>query len=792
MTVIHISTGSSRYETQWKNRETTWDQLAEKLAHSQATGETHKAYMAMPKAKQSNIKDIGGFVGGWLSEGKRSARSVLDRSVITLDADTVSSTDQFMNDLEAAVPFVDAVIYGTHKYAPDRPRLRTVICLSRAVQPDEYEAIARKIAEKIGMHYFDATTFQPSRLMYWPSHSTDIEPYYERLYGSPLDADEVLSEYQDWHDISFWPMAEGEQDLHKRAEKQADPLEKKGLVGVFCRAYSIQDAIAKFLPDVYEEGTGGRYTYKAGTGKNGLVIYGDGRWAYSNHGTDPASMQLCNAFDLVRIHLYGHLDIGQDKTGTKAPSYQAMTDMVVKDDGYKQEYFQEKQQEAVEDFSDSDDVNNTSWKNDLIITGHGLAKLLQNPIMILEHDPKLQGVGRNKLTGIIMAQSDLPWGDPAPRSWGEADDVQLCTYIEKTYGSLPKQLICDALTKVADDRSYNPIRDYLEHLPAWDGIHRIDSLLVVYLGADSSEYTRAVTRKTLIAAIRRIYHPGCKFDYMLVLVGKTGIGKSTLWAKLGGQWFSDSLSLEDMRDKTAAEKLQGFWLLEIGEMQGARKADVNNVKSFLSRQSDNYRPAYGHYVEEHPRSCIIVGTTNEEEGFLRDQTGNRRFWPVYVTGKGTKNVWEMSTDEVSQIWAEAMVLNKKNEPLHLSPELEKIAAEMQQKAMESDDRMGAVEIFLNTPLPEDWYSMSIEERADWFRDDPKFRRKTEHMIQRTQICVPEIWCECYLQPYARLERMDSRNIGAIMAKMEGWELIGSRQSPGYGGKQKIWRRKRAT
>lgn len=144
-----------------------------------------------------------------------------------------------------------------------------------------------------------------------------------------------------------------------------------------------------------------------------------------------------------------------------------------------------------------------------------------------------------------------------------------------------------------------------------------------------------------------------------------GIGKSTFFAKLAGEWFSDSLTLTDMKDKAGYEKLQGYWMLELGELAGMRKTDVEVVKSFISRSDDKYRASYGVNVESHPRQCVIVGSTNAESGFLRDITGNRRFWPVRISGESNKKAWQMSKEEVQQIWAETLVLYKKGEKLYL-------------------------------------------------------------------------------------------------------------------------------
>ena len=215
---------------------------------------------------------------------------------------------------------------------------------------------------------------------------------------------------------------------------------------------------------------------------------------------------------------------------------------------------------------------------------------------------------------------------------------------------------------VSSERLYHPVKEYLNGL-SWDGTKRLENLLVDYLGAEDTPYVRAVTRKTLVAAVARIYEPGTKFDSILVLNGPQGIGKSTLFARLGRAWYSDSLSISDMKDKTASEKLQGYWILELGELAGIRKMDVETVKSFITRTDDKYRKAYGVNVESHPRQCIIVGSTNSDGGFLRDVTGNRRFWPVRVLGKGRHKPWDL--DAVDQIWAEAAEYYHQGEELFL-------------------------------------------------------------------------------------------------------------------------------
>jgi predicted P-loop ATPase len=184
------------------------------------------------------------------------------------------------------------------------------------------------------------------------------------------------------------------------------------------------------------------------------------------------------------------------------------------------------------------------------------------------------------------------------------------------------------------------------------------------LQADDTAYVRAVTRKTLAAAVARIYRPGTKFDSVLVIDGEQGIGKSTLFKELAGDmYYSETLSLTDMDDKSGAEKLQGFWVVEIGELAGMKKADIEKVKAFLSTSDDKYRPSYGKTVESHPRQCIIIASVNGERGYLRDITGNRRFWVVKVRQEEQVKKWSFTDAERDQIWAEAKSIWESGEKL---------------------------------------------------------------------------------------------------------------------------------
>lgn len=199
------------------------------------------------------------------------------------------------------------------------------------------------------------------------------------------------------------------------------------------------------------------------------------------------------------------------------------------------------------------------------------------------------------------------------------------------------------------------------------------------------------------------------------------------------------MTVADMKDKTAAEKLQGIWIMELSELTGLRKVDVETIKSFLSRTDDQYRIPYGTYVEAHPRKSIIVATTNSCDGFLRDITGNRRFWPVQVNEKGSKKAWEISDTEIDQIWAEAVVRYQQGEQLYLDHAMEIVADREQRLAMESDPRQGLIGEYLE--------NSSIN-----------------------HICLMELWCECLGHERKMMKRSDAFELEGILKKIGGWKV----------------------
>lgn len=774
---IDLATAHSRIAKKWRNRHWLWSELLQRCSETKRTGETAAEYARMSKEEQSNVKDVGGFVGGYLSGGIRKNANVMYRTVATLDIDY--GTVNVWDDFTMAFGFA-AMIYSTHKHSSKTPRYRLVFPLSRQVSPAEYEPLCRKIAAEIGIDLFDDTTYELPRLFYWPSTSKDADFVFDYQDGPACDVDAILSQYVDYKDVSAWPLSSREGDvIAHEIKKQGDPTEKPGVIGAFCRAYSIEDAIDTFLSDKYEKtGHDGRYTYKLGSVAGGLVCY-EGKFAYSHHETDPASKQLCNAFDLCRVHLFGAQDEGSRALDvTRKPSYAAMQEFAAKDKAVKLLMARERAQAAADDFDGLDDAElpedyNDEWKAELEYTKSGkLLCNIANIILILENDPALAGhIVHDLFTGMDSAKDGLPWNKNA-NQWTDTDDANLRVWLEKHYDITGKEKIADALTAVLTRHSYHPIRDYLSGL-TWDGVPRLDRIIIDYMGAEDSELNRAMSRKHFVAAVARVFNPGCKYDYCLIMSGAEGIGKSTLLRVMGGKWFNDSITT--LEGKEGMEQLRRAWVVELGELSSIKRSDVEQVKAHLSKQVDIYRAAYARRVLEHPRQCVFCGTTNEAL-FLKGDTGNRRFWVIPVVAELRKyRDWsEAIRRDRDQLWAEAVHYYKQGEPLYLSEELEAQAKQRQQDFNDDNDDpiVAMLDKYLNTLLPVNWDTMDIQARRSYLRDpDPL---QAEGTVKRDKVCAAEFICEQLGKDMADKDyKYLCRRVSKMIGDRPEWERVSS-------------------
>ena len=792
--IITISGAGSRRAGRWPAQELLLSAFYDRLRQPVHSTETMAEYLALPKGQQDERKDVGGFVGGLLRDEKRKAGAVVSRDLITLDLDHIPAggTQEVLRRLVGLG--CGYGVYSTRKHMAQAPRLRVVLPLDHSATAEQSEAIARKLAQIIGMELCDASTFEPSRLMYWPSCCSDGEYVFQAEDKPMLSVDGVLGMYPNWQDVSTWPQVPGRELAPHAAKRQGDPTEKPGVVGAFCRIYDVPGAMAVFLPGEYEpvDAGEGRYTYTGGSTAGGAVLYEGGKFLFSHHATDPAGGRLCNAFDLVRLHRFGDLDddAKADTPVNRMPSFEAMKALALEDKQVAGLLLEERWRSAAEEFGQvGQGADDGEWRGLLRINGQGMPeKSMKNLLIILKHEPRLKGKLRlNLFSGQVDVDGQLPWERPSgAKAWGDEDIAQLRIFLEPLCGKFAKTDVLDAVAACASDQAYHPIKDYLAGL-CWDKVPRLDALFVDYLGAANTPYVRAVTRKAFVAAVARVFRPGIKYDTMPVLVGAQGRHKSTILAKMGGEYFSDSL--RTFGDKDAMETIQGTWINEVAEMSAMHNSDINAAKAFLTKERDYYRAAYGHYTAVRPRQCVFFGTTNSKE-CLVDTSGGRRFWPVDIDVlPRSKNVFSELEAERDQLWAEAVAYFHQGEPLHLPKELEELARAAQEEHRQQHPWEGLIADFLEQEVPENWARLDPTQRQMFTFGGGK---STEKLVPRWRVCAAEIWCEVLSKQRGDLQQRNTREINSLLALMPGWESVGLKDAGKPYGKQRCYQRKAVT
>lgn len=750
-----------------------FDEMVEKLRTPVLTKETVEEYKTMSSDEKGEAKDVGAFVLG-VFNGTRSNQNIISRGCVCLDIDEGAGD---IWDTITRASSNSMIMYSTHSHTPEAPRYRVICFLSMEVTPEQYIALARIISKKLGIiDMADASTYQPARMMYYPSVPKDGEYIFKVQHGQPFDVSALLAENPSWNYTESLPKGKNEKQIPTFSNKKLDdPREKQGPIGAFCKSYTIQQAIIKFLPDVYlPTSRDDRWTYSQAASNGGLVVY-NGIHAYSNHTTDPiCDGHAHNAFDLVRIHKFGHLDKEQAKTtrNDRLPSYNAMVELCEKDERVM----------ALLKKDEPEKEEDGDWmkKIDLEVTNKGvLIQSIKNAKQIIANDPALKGaICLDEFQQLIVKTKSLPWWrlSEGNNIWSDMDEVCLREYLEG-YGLTNKDRISDAVQIVALENKFHPIKDYLNGLE-WDGKPRVDSLFIDYMGAEDNAYTRQASRMTFCAGVARIFQPGIKFDTALILEGSQGQGKSTIFAKLGMKWFTDSIT--EFRSKDSIMQLQASWIIELGEMAATtKKSDVEIVKSFISRQTDRYRKAYGKNVTENKRQCIFFGTSNNTQ-FINDTTGGRRFLPIHCdVSRRTLSVFEDFTqEEVDQVWAEAVQIYKEGKTaLYLTGEALEIAKQEQERYTFHSDTECLVERFLNTKVPANYEFMKLEERIEYFN---KPEEQQDGRFELDRVCITQIYREA-LGGKGTASKLESSEIVAALVA-NGWQKTKSKRCrvKGYG------------
>ncbi|MDD3030661.1 MAG: virulence-associated E family protein [Alphaproteobacteria bacterium] len=704
------------------NKTRPWKDFYTDLSTPTKTGELRAAFDEMSKDEQDVLKAVGGWISTAQCENNnRSLKNILPRNLMSLDLDYCSI--ELKDAIEAGTSPLsrfESFTHSSRRHTERKPRLRIFLPLSREVDADEYHALVRIVSyvldgKREPIIQVDRVSARPAQMMFKPTISKDGDWFCHLQEGKLLDPDYFFKLWRnkkgDPFDLSKLPLFDTETAIRRSAEKSENPLTKPGIIGAFNRAHSVEDAMEKFLPGVYIPGDAHsgqpRYTYAGSTSSNGAIVYDDGLFLYSNHGHDPCCEMNVNAFDMVRMHLYGELDEGVDQHNTsvnKLPSFKAMMEFAQNDKGAKHELMKERyalvgqfedESDEPEENADADESvtpdyddligdgppkktkkkkkgDAWSWMDRLECDRNGkIDPSIANYSLILQNDKRLVGaICDNMFTGQLTLRKTLEAKlDTAPivvcedplrgQTFADKDDSVIRAIMDAPtdlggYGIRPSNIanLRDAIVNTSGLQKFHPVKEYLESL-RWDGKRRIDTFFIRFLKLQDTPYTREVSRLTLVASVTRIYEPGHKFDYMPVLGGPQGIGKSTFIKELyGDHWFGEvDCKLDDKREVT--ELLPGMWGMEAPEMDSFRKADSTANKKFLRKQEYTVRAAYAHRAMVMRVQTVFWGSTNETR-YLRDPSGNRSYWPLQCGFSSGENI---DTDGVrgerDQLWAEA-------------------------------------------------------------------------------------------------------------------------------------------
>ena len=761
------------------------------------TKETFLEYEAGDRDFKLKCKDKGAFIAGKSINNSREAKNITSRNMITLDMDYCPPNildilkDKQDNTKELNFPFL---VYSTHSHTPEKPRLRLIVPLAEEIGVEKYEPIGRAIANIIGIEYFDATTFQINRIMYFPSVSIDGD-YICQEFGldewNILEPDDMLDRYLDYLNIAEFQKPHYISGLSidkiKKGQITSSKKTKYRIVNAFNIEYTITEAIDNFLSDVYVKGKhADRYTYVDGESKDGLVILND-EYAYSHHATDPAQGRLLNAFDIVRIHKFGKQDTDiteqyEYEKYDKSSSFSAMVDFIRDDVKQVMKHMPEiqkidKNQKEYETGAvevEKNSVEEEDWTHTLEYTGsknnRKPASVARNVNIIFEKDEKFKDLFYyDSLRDAICFYRTPDWNPEKSKGdmLEDEDDSQIRFYLESVYQIRSKEMIFDAVVHTASKRRIHPIKTFLAQLPEWDGVKRIEEIICNLYDIQPNAFYREASKAWWVGIVQRIMRPGSKFDMMVVISGQQGIGKSQFGKSIATlHWGKDMTTIDTQPNyfgddelpfdkKDAYEQLGGIMIYELPEFEKYyKKSDASTIKSFVSKTTDKFRRSYGRRVTEYRRQCVFIATTNDNQP-LRDRTGNRRFLPFYsrlprnTSRLYDKNYW--TEDIRNQCLAEAMHYYEQgfNPMTAFSEEAKMVWDELNDKATVENDSLPIVEMYVNNKFPKNFYSLNFEEMKDQWHE-----RKTKDfrglMIDREQkdiFTMKEIYTIAFNKPF---------------------------------------------
>lgn len=769
MSVYDIAFGAKRTQTTTKQYRLEWGEIVDRLKNVTKTDETMAQYKEMSKSQRLEVKDVGFFIAGLCTKRKVTYRQILAMDVDECDENTLPKLRSYLSGKSY-------IIHSTHSSTPEEPRYRVVVPLNRLVLADEYGALMRVFHEQLGVP-LDVATFDFNRIMFLPSVPKDAEYFFEYEMGEELGVSNALSKLPDWQDLSAIPVPV--------LVKPQDPKFKGGIIGAFCAKYSIREAIDTFLTDVWRKEPNGRYTLIGATTVGGGVIYED-KFLYSNHSSDKYLGHCHNAYDAVRLYKFG-----DGKQGDAAMASLCESLGIKPDSG--------KPHKLTVDGMDDEEAK-AILNEQLEVDNKGnLERTLKNAQLILKYDPALRDVFAYDLFSEMPVLKRTPeWRSFDIRTENEdcrgvqtyaemtdTDESYLRLYFEDKYGFDARAVLNDALNIVEHENAFHPVRDYLNSLK-WDGVKRLATIFVECFGVPNTLYAREVGVKFFTGAVRRVFIPASKMDYIPVLVSEEGFGKSRFIRRMAKLWGSDTFYTFN-GSKEAYEQLRGVWIMEIPELNGVQSKSTNSRKAFVTKGEDRYRAAYLKYTKTYKRQCVFIASSNDVI-FLDDPTEDGRRWWGLICNKDNVTIdvhSDMFLDLVDQYWAEAVHYYLQGVLPVLSPAAEKEAQQLRMIHKAEDSELGALIDYLNMPVPPDWRSQTAFEHRQYWKDS----RSLWHGKQREWICTTEVAREFY-----EFERKDmtpslGRKVADAIRRTGLFEQTGMNKRFGEYGSCIAWLRK---
>lgn len=769
MTVYNIALGNKRKDVNTKPIRWEWEELVKRLKNVEYAEHTLEEYSRMPKAQRIDVKDVGFFIGGMAEK-----RKVIYRQILSLDIDDCA--DDTLSNLREWLKDTTYIIHSTHSSTPENPRYRVVAPLSRIVQADEYGALMRILHSNFKLP-IDVATLDFNRIMFFPSVPKDAEYFFESKMGNSLDVDELLQTVSDWKNLS---------DVSVPKVKVQNPLKKGGLIGAFCSKIPIREAIETYLQDVWTKESDGSYTLAGASTTSGGKIFED-LYLVSFHSTDKFLGRSHNAYDVIRLYKYG-----EGKSGEAAMA-QLCEELGIKPDGGKTH-------NVTLNLMEDEEARAILTERLEVDKNGNLKKSLKNAENILRYDPELAGVFGYDLFSDMPVLRRIPYWrtEINVRTKNEdcnnvqnyegmedVDESYLRLHMEERYDFDARANLTDALNISAHKNSFHPIREYLEGLE-WDGVKRLEKIFIDCFGVSESQYSKEVGMKFFVGAVRRVFIPAAKMDYIPVLVSDEGLGKSRFIRRMAKLWGSDTFYTFN-GSKEAYEQLRGVWIMEIPELNGIQNRSTNSRKAFVTKGEDRYRSAYLKYTKTYKRQCVFIASSNDVV-FLDDPLEDgRRWWGLMCNAAQIKiNIHDDSfLDLVDAYWAEAVHYYRMGILPVLSEGAEVEAKIIRQVHKSENIEEGALIDYLNMPVPKNWGEMSVFERKHYWNNEKTLWSGTI----RESVCTTEVAREFFDLSRAECTPQQGRKIGDALRATGLFIQDGSKRRFGDYGTALAWVRK---